>query len=171
MSRFNFEITQQPIQKKAKAVLPTFSPEEQQELLDFASYKQLNRMKEILAGELSSLDDLQEVRKTHKPGFFFCYLNPSDPVSLSEVKNLMELLDDIEMTMRLDRSINIEDGSKYIWREIKIVEISKNKKRLVLGVAINTEKPLSHQEAWGYSKKVSTETQKQEGESNYENGF
>ena len=173
MSRFNFDLTQQPTQKTVKSVLPTFTEDEQKELLDFAPYKQKEQIKKILeSGELVEIDYIQKIVKTHKPGKYFAYLNPSDPVSLREIANLMELLDDIDTTMRLDRNDESSD-KKFIYREIRIMEISKNKKRLVLGIAINTETPMTHQQAWGYSPKpvVETKTTETEGGDNYNEGF
>ena len=171
MSRFNFDLTQQPKEEVVKSVLPTFTEEEKTELVDFAPYKQREKMQEILEkGELVSLDEIQKITKTHQPGKYFVYLDPSDPSSLREISSIMELLHDINTTMRLD--LNLSQEGKFIYCEIRITEISKNKKRLVLAISINTEKPMSHQQAWGYSPKpVKTKTTETEGGDNYNEGF
>lgn len=157
MSRFNFNhvIPQVP---SVKPVLPQFTKDEINDLLkhcNFAS-QDLELLKAILSdGNLLSLDELHNIYGANGSNKYYRNFKANSAESLREISDTLDLINDINLIMCLDRDVPLSKERRFVWSEIRIIEISPLTKRLVLAIHCNTEKQITHQEAWGYTKKSS----------------
>ena len=172
MSRFNFDALKKPT-IVLQPILPKFTQNEVKALLANANYSQPDKMKEILAEELYSLDELTDIQKTSNENIFVMYFDPKNPESIDDVSKTMKMLADVDKTMHLDRNIAPIDKAHFIHSEIRFHNINANRKRLALFISLNNKVPIFHNEAWGYEIKTDLYKAKysEKKEGGYENGF
>jgi|11_taG_2_1085331.scaffolds.fasta_scaffold01753_2 hypothetical protein len=173
MSRFNFNnvISQSP---DIDPILPKFNDQEICELLKNCEFSSPDKelIESILNdGVLKSLNELYKIFDAHEDNIFYKSFKPNSAASLRDAADYIDLFNDLNMIMCLDRNVTLEESKKFIFSEIRIVQITENTKRMVLAISVNTQQKVTHDIAWGYQKNKKNENKKQEGEGGYENGF
>ena len=142
-----------PAPKKIKPVLPQMTICEKRDILEYIEFNKKETINDILSdGPLICLTELQGIYNARDENTYYISFKPNNPNSIQEIAEHMKLLNDINLLMSFDRR-ELSEEKRFIWTELRIINITKHTKKMVLAIYCNPEEQVSHQTAWGYTKK------------------